>query len=47
MGITQEERKFKITKKQSNPTNPTGGSNIKNKTFDIDKKTIDENQSKK
>lgn len=47
MRATQDKRKFKITKKQSNPTNPTGGTDIKNRTFDIDKKTIDENQSKK
>lgn len=47
MGVTQDKRKFKVTKKQSNPTNPTGGTDTKNKTFDIDKKTIDENQSKK
>ncbi len=33
--------------KQSNPTKSSGASDIKNKTFDIDKKTIDENQSKK
>ena len=39
--------KFKRKVKQSNPTNPSGGGDIKNKTFDIDKKTIDENQSKK
>lgn len=47
MGVTEDKRKFKRTKKQSNPTNPSGGTDIKNKTFDIDKKTIDENQSKK
>ena len=47
MGITQDKRKFKRKVEQSNPTNPTGGIDIKNKTFDIDKKTIDENQSKK
>jgi hypothetical protein len=42
-----DTRKFKRKVKQSNPTNPSGGSDIKNKTFDIDKKTIDENQSNK
>ncbi|MFT6796434.1 MAG: hypothetical protein ACJART_001575 [Maribacter sp.] len=42
-----DTRKFKRKVKQSNPTNPSGGSAIKNKTFDIDKKTIDENQSNK
>ncbi len=47
MGIIQDKRKFKISKKQTNPTNPSGGVNIKNKKFNIDKKTIDENQSNK
>lgn len=42
-----DKRKFKRKVTQSNPTNPSGGTGIKNKTFDIDKKTIDENQSKK
>ncbi|MBC8766835.1 MULTISPECIES: hypothetical protein [Arenibacter] len=47
MGVTQDKRKFNRKVEQSNPTNPTGGTSVKNKTFDIDKKTIDENQSKK
>ncbi|MFT6935464.1 MAG: hypothetical protein ACJAUQ_001860 [Maribacter sp.] len=42
-----DTRKFKRKVKQSNPTNPSGGIDIKNKTFDIEKKTIDENQSNK
>lgn len=45
MGITQDKRKFKVSKKQTNPTNPSGGVNIKNKEFNINKTTIDENQS--
>ena len=47
MGVTEDKRKFKRKVEQSNPTNPSGGTDIKNKTFDIDKDTIDENQSKK
>ncbi|WP_262710694.1 hypothetical protein [Maribacter sp. ACAM166] len=42
-----DKRKLKRKGKQSNPTNLTGGTDVKNKTFDIEKKTIDENQSKK
>jgi hypothetical protein len=42
-----DKRKFKRKVEQSNPTNPTGGTNTKNRTFDVDKKAIDENQSKK
>jgi hypothetical protein len=42
-----DQRKFKRKVEQSNPTNPTGGNHTKDKTFDVDKKTIDENQSKK
>lgn len=47
MGVTEDKRKFKRKVEQSNPTNPTGGTDTTNKEFDIDKKTIDENQSKK
>lgn len=47
MGIIKDRRKFKIKVIQSNPTNSTGGIKIKNRTFAIDKKTIDENQSRK
>ena len=47
MGVTEDKRKFKRKVEQSNPTNPTGGTKAKAKTFDIDKNTIDENQSKK
>ncbi len=42
-----DKRKFKTKVRQKNPTNPTGGNVIKNREFNIDKKTIDENQSKK
>tara|TARA_R110000868_G_scaffold257374_1_gene514471 strand:- start:4865 stop:4987 length:123 start_codon:yes stop_codon:yes gene_type:complete len=38
MGEIKDKRKFKVTKKQTNPTNPTGDLNIENKKFDIKKK---------
>jgi len=47
MGIFKTKKKFKRKVKQTNPTNPNGDTNIKNRTFDIDKKTIKKNQTKK
>ena len=41
-----DNRKFKTKVRQTNPTNPTGETDIKNREFNIDKKIIDENQSK-
>jgi len=41
-----DNREFKTKVTQTNPTNPTGGTDIKNRKFNIDKKTIDENQSR-
>lgn len=41
------ERTFKISKEQKNPTNPTGNVNQKTNTFDIDEKTIKDQQNKK
>lgn len=46
MGIFKDKRKFKRTKEQTNPTNPTGNINQKTNDFDIDKKTIKEQQKK-
>ncbi|NHN26370.1 hypothetical protein FIA58_011830 [Flavobacterium jejuense] len=46
MGIIRDSKKFKITKKQTNPTNPTGNVDQETNTFDIDKKTIKKQQSK-
>ncbi len=46
MGIIEKKRKFKISKVQSNPTNPTGNVQIQPNQFDIDKKTIKEQRSK-
>ncbi|WP_170234018.1 hypothetical protein [Bizionia myxarmorum] len=47
MGTIEEKRKFKTSKEQTNPTNPTGNTNIKTNDFDIDKDTIKEQRSKK
>ena len=41
------ERKFERKVKQTNPTNPTGNVNQPTNDFDIDKKTIKEQQNKK
>lgn len=41
------ERKFKSSIEQKNPTNPTGNVNQKTNKFDIDKKTIKDQQNKK
>lgn len=42
-----DKRKFKGKVERSNPTDPSGGPHIKNRTCDFDKKTMDEDQSKK
>jgi len=47
MGIIEDKKKFKISKKQTNPTNPTGNVNQKTNQFDIDEKTIKKQQVKK
>lgn len=41
------ERKFERKVEQINPTNPTGNINQTTNDFDIDKKTIKEQQNKK
>jgi hypothetical protein len=41
------ERKFDRKTEQKNPTNPTGNTNQETNEFDIDKKTIKEQQNKK
>jgi len=46
MGIIEDKKKFKPTKKQKNPVNQIGNRNIKTNTFDIDKKTIKKQQNK-
>ncbi|WP_243472674.1 hypothetical protein [Winogradskyella sp. MH6] len=47
MGIIADKRKFKPTKRQSNPTNPTGNVNQSTNEFDIDENTIKDQQKKK
>tara|TARA_R110000868_G_scaffold212645_8_gene462539 strand:+ start:438 stop:581 length:144 start_codon:yes stop_codon:yes gene_type:complete len=47
MGIIEDKKKFKTTKEQKNPTNPTGHVNQKRNQFDIDEKTIKKQQNKK
>lgn len=47
MGIIKDSRKFKRKEKQENPTNPTGNTNIETNKFDIDERTIKDQQNKK
>tara|TARA_R110002049_G_scaffold132849_2_gene292180 strand:- start:1640 stop:1783 length:144 start_codon:yes stop_codon:yes gene_type:complete len=47
MGIIEDNKKFKRTKEQTNPTNPTGNVDQKRNQFDIDEKTIKKQQNKK
>lgn len=47
MGTIKDNKKFKRTKEQTNPTNPTGDTKLDVNKFDIDKKTIKDQQSKK
>lgn len=41
------EKKFERKVEQTNPTYPTGNTNQKTNKFDIEKKTIKEQQNKK
>ncbi len=46
MGIIKDKKlKRKVT--QTNPTNPTGNTNIETNKFDINEKTIKKQQNKK
>lgn len=47
MGIIEDNKKFKTTKEQNNPTNPSGNLNQKKNRFDIDEQTIKKQQNKK
>jgi hypothetical protein len=47
MGMIEDRKKFKITKKQTNPTNPTGKVNQLNKQYKIDEPTIKKQQNEK
>ena len=46
MGIINDKRKFKRKVEQSNPTNPTGNTNVDTNNFDIEKETIKDQQNK-
>lgn len=47
MGNIEDKRKFKTTKTQTNPTNPTGNTSIETNKFDIDESTIKEQKKNK
>lgn len=47
MGNIETNRKFKRKVAQSNPTNPTGNTNIDTNKFDIESNTIKGQQNKK
>jgi hypothetical protein len=47
MGTIKDKRKFKRKVEQHNPANPTANTNIDTNKFDIDDKTIKEQQNKK
>lgn len=46
MGMIKDRKKFKITKKQTNPTNLTANVNQTTNDFDIDQATIKKQQNK-
>lgn len=47
MSLIDDKRKFKRKVEQSNPTNPTGNVNIDTNKYDINEKTIKDQQNKK
>tara|TARA_R110002012_G_scaffold120259_2_gene269458 strand:- start:447 stop:590 length:144 start_codon:yes stop_codon:yes gene_type:complete len=47
MGTIKDNKKFKTTVEQTNPTNPTANVNQKTNKFDIDKSTIKDQKVKK
>jgi hypothetical protein len=47
MGDVKDKRKFKRKVEQSNPTNPTGNTNIDTNKFDIEEDTIRDQRNKK
>lgn len=46
MGRIEDNRKFKRSKEQTNPTNPTGNTHIETNRFDFNEKTIKKQQKK-
>ena len=47
MGIFEDNKKFKRKVEQTNPTNPTGKTDLETNDFDIDERSIKEQQKKK
>jgi hypothetical protein len=47
MGIIKDNKKFTRKTEQENPTNPTGNTDVDTNKFDIDEKTIKNQQNKK
>ncbi len=47
MGVIKDKKKFKRTKEQKNPLNPSGDIDQDRNQFDIDEKTIKKQQNKK
>ncbi|MGB5170206.1 MAG: hypothetical protein WBN11_09185 [Eudoraea sp.] len=47
MGITKDKRKFNRKTTQTNPTNPTGNTNVEINQFDLDSSTIRKQKNKK
>jgi hypothetical protein len=47
MGIIEDKKKFKRTKEQTDPTNPTANINQKTNNVDFDEATIKKQQNKK
>lgn len=45
--LNDDKRKFKRKVEQSNPANPTANTNIDTNKFDIDEKTIKDQQNKR
>ena len=46
MGIIKDKKKFKTTKEQTHPTNPTGDVDQMRNKFDTDETTIKKQQNK-
>lgn len=46
MGMIKDRKKFKTTVEQTNPTNPSGYTKNETNDFDIDEKTIKNQQNK-
>ncbi|MBC3846428.1 hypothetical protein H8K90_08555 [Winogradskyella echinorum] len=47
MGMIKDRKKFKRTKEQTHPTNPTGNINQQTSHFNIDDTSIKKQQNKK